>query len=144
MSDSRKQPELETKDYKPTNTPEEAIDKLLPIPEQPAKSSPETLGMNSHVIKPGARVNKAEVLGYDLRGCTDCETPECCEKIEQPNLKIIDEIEGLVSQVNEKLDVLDRNTHMLPCQQPKLISTALEEIDLFQKTTLFELRRTFE
>ncbi len=65
---------------------------------------------------------------------------------EQPNqnLMIIEEIEGLISQANEKLDILNRNTYMLPCQQPILISTALEEIDLFQKTTLFELRRAFE
>ncbi len=49
MTDSRNQPELETLDYRSPG----AI-------EQPASAPPATLGMNSHVIKPELRVNKAE------------------------------------------------------------------------------------
>ena len=63
------------------------------------------------------------------------------DKPEQPNqnLMIIEEIEGLMSQVNEKIRELPFNS----TNSPK-ISTALEEIDLFQKTTLFDLRKAFE
>ena len=57
---------------------------------------------------------------------------------EQPNknLMIIKEIEGLMSQVNKKLKIMK-------CQL-SIKTQALEEIDLFQKTTLFELRKAFE
>ena len=63
---------------------------------------------------------------------------------EQPNqnLLIILEIECLISQVNKKL-------HQLPTDgmlkgQGTLRGQALEEIDLFQKTTLHDLRKEFE
>lgn len=72
--------------------------------------------------------------------CLNCQE----KKIEQPNhnLMIITEIEGLMSQVNEKLEKLEV-WHYVTKQKP-LRSQALEEIDIFQKTTLFELRRSFE
>ena len=62
---------------------------------------------------------------------------------EQPNknLMIIEEIEGLMSQVNEKIDGLRNDKNFM---QQTEVSLALEEIDLFQKTTLFELRKAFE
>ena len=72
---------------------------------------------------------------------------------EQPNqnLMIIEEIEGLMSQVNDKLGELKALTFIVNTDSKKsifkgpiLISQALEEIDLFQKTTLFELRKAFE
>lgn len=65
---------------------------------------------------------------------------------EQPNqnLMIIEEIEGLISQVNEKLLIVNITVPMDDSKQSKLIAQALEEIDLFQKTTLFKLRRDFE
>ena len=74
---------------------------------------------------------------------------------EQPNkdLMIIEEIEGLMSQVNEKVNKLNEDNKLSVFNPQTLsqqrniiiiISTALEEIDLFQKTTLFELRKTFE
>ncbi|KKK68598.1 hypothetical protein LCGC14_2942480 [marine sediment metagenome] len=61
---------------------------------------------------------------------------------EQPNLKIIEEIEGLISQVNEKLYQLPE-IKVMKCQLT-LRGKALEELDLFQKTTLFELKKAFE
>ncbi|KKL08569.1 hypothetical protein LCGC14_2574540 [marine sediment metagenome] len=155
-------PELETLDYKPTNTPEEAIDKLLPIPEQPASASPATLGMNSHVIKPEVRVNKAKDAGQHFqeslcREAEGAEQPnlpgrehhkdcECGNCPEQPNLKIIGEIEGLISQVNDKLCKITTlsGEGRLTVRRTQLKGQALEEIDLFQKTTLHSLRKAFE
>lgn len=57
------------------------------------------------------------------------------EEQSNQNLMIIEEIEGLMSQVNEKLEKLPFSPDR--CH-------ALEEIDLFQRTTLFELREAFE
>lgn len=58
------------------------------------------------------------------------------------NLTIISEIEELISQVNEKLEKLD-DGHYISTKM-YLIKQAIEEIDLFQKTTLHELRKEFE
>ena len=69
-------------------------------------------------------------------------------KAGQPNqnlMIIIEEIEGLMSQVNEKLNKID--VLLSQAQQSNaytILSQSREEIDLFQKTTLFELRRAFE
>lgn len=76
----------------------------------------------------------------ETKACPDCT---CTEQPNQ-NLMLITEIEGLMSQVNEKLDNMKENTLMLSCNRPKLILQALEEIDILQKTTLFELRKAFE
>lgn len=141
---------------------------------KPAKPSPATMGFNSAVIKPETRANKAEdaeqpsqqecdvamVEGFEhsiseqpktcncvesrhLEGAIAC--PDCAE-IEQPNLKIIEEIEGLMSQVNNKLDKLDVGSvkeDAMP-KKYKARAEAYEEIDLFRKTTLFNLRKVFE
>lgn len=64
--------------------------------------------------------------------------------IEGQNLMIIEEIEGLMSQVSDKVDNLNMLVSMDDSKQSKLISQAFEEINLFQKTTLFKLRKTFE
>lgn len=61
-----------------------------------------------------------------------------------PNAMIIKKIQGLMTYVSNELDVLNRNTFMLPCQQPKLIAQALEDINTFEKTTLFDLQKAFE
>ena len=45
-----------------------------------------------------------------------------------------------MSQVNERLDQIDPENP----RQHALKSQAIEEIDLFQKTTLFEMRTIFE
>jgi len=67
---------------------------------------------------------------------------------------IHEEIEGLMSQVNEKIEDLDVGVFgAVPIdfdvsgkmnERARLKGQALEEIDLFQKTTLFELRKAFE
>lgn len=67
--------------------------------------------------------------------------PLSCDKPEQPNLKIIAEIEGLISQVNDKLYKI---REFKRTKQLNIRTQALEEIDLFQKNTLFELRKAFE
>ena len=90
-----------------------------------------------------------ETLSYKPE-CPDCETPGYCGRIEQSNLKIIEAIECLISQVNDRLGELKASTFIVDSNSnnifrgPKLISQALEEIDLFQKTTLFELRKALE
>ena len=131
---------------------------------------PATLRMNSHVIKPehsecehnwldrgfivekcskcGAlnttqdTINKAETDLSNLPGREHHKDCECGNCPDQPNLKIIGEIEGLISQVNEKLYQLPE-TKIMKCQLT-LRGKALEEIDLFQKTTLYELKKIFK
>lgn len=102
-------------------------------------------------------INKPEIetLSYEPKcDCIACqeetiEQPKGLMKIflpplEQPNqdLMIIEEIEGLISQVNEKINKLSSEDVSRLSYQ--LRNQALEEIDLFQKTTLFELRKAFE
>ena len=145
MADSRDQPDIETLSYRSE--------------ECPAKPSLKTLGFNSVVIKPETRVNKAEdaecktcVNGLvpkmegDIILPDDEPCPDCSSEQPNKNLMIIEEIEGLISQVNEKLDSLP--TQKTPInswnKQKHYKNQALEEIDLFQKTTLFELRKVFE
>ena len=145
------------------------VQEVKPLTSAP----PTTMGLNSAVIKPETRVNKAEDADQPLeqpkcRLCNDkkeivrtftgsigLETawrpkgsstsredeiracPDCiCTEQPNQNLMIIEEIEGLLSQVNSKISL-----HLPYCP---LRVQALEEIDLFQKTTLFELRKAFE
>ena len=120
MTDSRDQPDLETLGYRNE--------------ECPANHSSAPMGFNSAVIKPETRANKAEVADQHL---------------DQPNqnLMIIEEIEGLISQVNEKigkLNISGNNEMLINSKALNLAQMASEEIDLFQKTTLFELRKAFE
>ena len=117
------------------------------VQEVPSTStSPATLGFNSHVIKPETRVNKAEDASQhpDLCNCKDCMPKSIEKQFEQPNknLMIITEIEGLISQVNEKLGKLEEPWKYN--YKTLVKSQAIEEIDIFQKTTLFELRKAFE
>ena len=153
MSDSRDKPELETLDYKPPGTI-----------EQPTSAPPAFMGFNSAVIKPETRVNKAEDAGQHLEQpkCKTCEDtreieeqaecgntilgdcPECQPDQPNQNLMIIEEIEGLMSQVNDKLYLINNGLNSLKLQGLKEKHKALEEIDLFQKNTLFKLRKAFE
>jgi len=56
------------------------------------------------------------------------------------NISHVNSIEGLLSQVNEHLcQITPENS-----EQHKSKDRAIEEIDLFQKTTLFEMRNKFE
>ena len=78
----------------------------------------------------------------------DGQQPICGDKCEQPNqnLMIIEEIEGLMSQVNEKIYALTTlsGDGRITVKRTKLKGKVLEEIDLFQKTTLFDLRKANE
>ena len=66
--------------------------------------------------------------------------------VRNKNIMIIEEIEGLMTQVNNKLDELEvmSVTSDNTDKRDKAQHQATEEIDLFQKTTLFELRKAFE
>ena len=115
---------------------------------EPAKPSSATMGFNSVVFKPETRVNKAEDAEQPKRLEHDTKGVSCsCRKPEQPNqnIMIILEIEGCISQINEKLGKMgDEMLEMGFIKRKCLISAALEEIDLFQKTTLRELKQAFE
>lgn len=131
MADSRDKPELETLDYKAKiSSPHHnisckcsACETLQRAPRQVAKPPKPLkrgfLGLNAHVIKPEMRTNKTEIA-------------------EQPNqnLMIISEIEGLLSQANDKM-------YDLPIHPVR--SKAIEEIDLLNKVTVkIDLRKAFE
>ncbi len=148
-------PELETLDYKPEckcadcNLPPEQRPDCQS--KQPVSAPQETLGFNSHVIKPGARANKAEDASQDSKEkkcdlCGEKWSPRhfwyCKGKTEQPNLKIIEAIECLISQINDRLGELP--TDGMLQGKGQLRGQALEEIDLFQKTTLCDLRKIFK
>lgn len=73
------------------------------------------------------------------------------ELTEQPNkeLLIAKTIQGLISAVNRELGELSLITASKYLEidiklRYSLITKALEEIDLFEKTTLFELQKAFE
>lgn len=119
MADSRDKPELETLSYLPPSYHQYWL-----------KSHKGVKGKNTPVIKPETKVNKTEIW----------EPPDPPNK----NIMIIEEIEGLMSQVNEKLCKLSRSTFNLSDGKSLSAGRAIEEIDLFQKTTLFDLRKTFE
>jgi len=65
---------------------------------------------------------------------------------EQPNqnLIMVKTIQIILSIVNDNLGKLNSNTFNLSCHRNPLVMRALEEIDLFEKTTLFELQKAFE
>ena len=141
MADSRNQPELETLDCKPKPTIAE-LEEIL-----------ERDGSGSIEIMPNGEIRTMEKCHNPI--CAICNpeptnTPEeAIDKLfplpEQPNLKIIEEIESLISQVNEKLDALvitDKEPGDSARKWRK--NMALEEIDLFQKITLRELKQVFE
>ena len=169
MIDSMNQPEIETLSYKSKTELTGDWRNGGKIDKEPANIPPATLGLNSAVIKPGMRVNKACPLKEPLKPsqqpiCVDkCEQSECktcagkgylvqvtstanigmlgghtypCPDCKpNSNLKIISEIEGLINKAHEKMYKLP---YILQRKQ------AVDEIDLFKKTTLFELRRSFE
>ena len=63
----------------------------------------------------------------------------------------IEEITRLTSKINEQLGSLENSLinggpsqTIPPFERKQIIDKAVEEIDLFQKTTLLELRKAFE
>lgn len=91
-------------------------------------------------IKTGVAIPAQSECDWPICTCDDKNCPE------QPNqnLMIIEEIEGLLNQVNGKLYELSEPQPIIMKCQKTLRSQAIKEIDLFQKTTLFELRKAFE
>jgi len=73
-------------------------------------------------------------IGSDASGA-NLEKPKVSNNGPNVNLATINEIEGLLSQANEKM-------YELPLHPVR--SKAIEEIDLLQKTTMAELRKVFE
>ena len=68
------------------------------------------------------------------------------EPTEQPNTNamIVKTIQGLMTCVTNELEQLNESTKFLSCHRNSLVLKALEEIDLFERTTLFELQKAFE
>ena len=140
----------------------------------PASAPPKTLGQNSHVIRPETKVNKAEDAGQPLscpkcgktfpafmkteynghvKGCPNyyplsCDKPEQPIKtgvaIPDPNQKIITEIEGLISQVKEKLLIMKITVPVSDKPESRAIFQARNEIAIYQNTALRELKQVFE
>ena len=132
---------LETLSYKPPG-----------VNSKPTSTPSATLGFNSAVIKPETRVNKTESAEEhpeqpEVKNIKELAEDFCvCNGKPNQNLMIITEIEGLLSQVNDKCEDLEISIVHDPKHREKmrLQTQALEEIDLFQKTTLYELRKAFE
>ena len=153
MNNSRNQPELETLDYKPsTDTLKTKAESLQHKSGTDTMSVKEvSLGMNSHVrlqaIKPESRVNKAETDLSNLPGREhhkDCECGNCPEQPNLKNLKIIEAIECLVSQINDRLgEIIITNKEPGDSTRKWRKGQALEDVSIF-KTTLLELRKAFE
>ena len=80
----------------------------------------------------------------DLRGLA--EVVKKAWPFEQPNIEImlVKTIQSLMTVVNDNLEKLNEATKFLSCHRNSLVLQALEEIDLFQRTTLYELRKEFE
>ena len=152
MTDSRDQPDLETLNYKAQNHNIYCKCSACETLKRAAHRQMVEMGFNSVVVKPEARVNSSKVAGQPKgnhsSACASLNHPYAdCTCVEQPNqnLMIIEEIEGLMSQVNEKIHKLtfSHDSSNITKKQT-LWSQAIEEIDLFQKTTLFKLRKVSE
>lgn len=69
----------------------------------------------------------------------------CPNYPEQLNTIIIKTIQGLMTCANNELQKLDELTPLTPVTRRKvLISQAIDEIGIFQKTTLFDLQKASE
>ena len=90
-------------------------------------------------IKPKTGVEKQENAGQRLQESLCRETEP-----EQPNQEIVKTIQSLMTVVNNNLEKLNESTKFLSCHRNSLVLKALEEIDIFEKTTLFDLQRCFE
>lgn len=130
---------LETLSYKPTKHPEDCW--CLKCCPEPAKTSTKVKEENTPVIEPKTRVEKGKMVDQHLeqptRGLMKIFLPPIKTGCAIPNtdLMIIEEIEGLIVEANEKM-------YDLPIHPIR--SKAIEDIDLLQTTTMIELRRAFE
>jgi hypothetical protein len=154
---------LETLSYKPEHAAiVNRYGKKRSRVKQPSSAPLTPMGFNSVVIKPEIRANKGKVAeeqsecktcggkgrtvknfsdGYgfipvhkDIEGAVTC--PDCPPEQPNQNLMIIEEIEGLISQANEKM-------YDLPVNPVR--SQAIEEIDILLRITIKkQLREAFE
>ncbi len=92
--------------------------------------------------KPSSANNTGNTL--DIKPETREESQESADQHpEQPN-QIVKTIQSLMTVVNNNLEKLNESTKFLSCHRNSLVSKALEEIDIFEKTTLFDLQKEFE
>lgn len=112
-------------------------------PEQP---NCKTCGNADESCKTIKRKYRSEDYPCDkyepARATTLAETKvENSQPLEEPNpeLMIVKTIQGLMCQVNSKFNELCATD-----ERKALLHKALEEIDLFEKTTLYELQKAFE
>ena len=99
--------------------------------EQPNKSSSATNVGNALDIKPETGEGNQESAD---------------QHPEQPNqeIMIVKTIQSLMTVVNNNLEKLNESTKFLSCHRNSLVLKALEAIDLFERTDLFELQKAFE
>lgn len=120
----------------PTTSPWEAVDKLEALSEQPKPLKRGFLGLNANNIK----------LEQSLKQSSSLETIDsfATSGAEQPNteLLIVKTIQGLMTVVNDNLVKLSEISEDMECKA--LVLKALEDIDLFEKTTLYELQKVVE
>lgn len=132
----------------PTSAPRASTENSTPIIE------PETAAKNSEVA--GQPLEQPKCKTCDDTKKTTKPDPDilpvnwavipCPDCIEQPNQNamIVKTIQGLMSVINHNLEKLNTNTRMLSCHRNSLVLQALEDIDIFERTTLFELQKAFE
>ena len=153
MADSRDKPELETLSYEPVSAPPAVEGKNTPVirPETRANNAEDA---GQHLQESLCRESEPEQPKDGCKHCGACrmvrptgewqfncrcyEDDKLYPLLEQPNqnLMIIEEIEGLLSQANDKM-------YELPIHPVR--SKAIEEIDLLNKVTVkIELRKAFE
>lgn len=85
----------------------------------------------------------------DNEGVAACDIGGCNKPPEQPNQSaiLVKTIQSLAICINNELEKLREGiTDQIPgdsCRKMRVLQ-ALEEIDLFERTTLFELQKAFE
>lgn len=135
--------EIETLDYMPTSAPRVAKENSTPI------IKPETRDKKREVADQPSKKDICGIGDIDYK-CPNCGKPksvymlmcdDCNKPTEQPNtnVMIIKTIQGLIGVINHNLAKISFNIG-----NDKLVAKALEEIDLFEKATLFELQKAFE
>lgn len=137
-------PELETLDYKP------GVPVLAADSEGKLLGETELRALDKHIkrnYKPDQpKCDKCEDTGNVLEPRKDSPSVDwepCPDYPEQPNrnIMIIKTVQNLMTEANKnisKLEVLGSTTE-ITAKRKVLIGQALEDIDLFQKTTLQEM-----
>ena len=91
---------------------------------------------------------KLRVMGLMTKHPDDCWCIKCCPEPGQEaiceNIILVKTIQSLMTVVNHNLGKLNENTKYLSCHRNPLVLKALEEIDVFQQTTLNDLQKAFK